>query len=128
MFTAPIKEKSVPVLSAAGDDSSLEAVELELALSLQDVAEQSFRDCVQKAADVIGGEILFELRIDFMPDYQKAAAVAFYRFGERHVFLVMLNRDGDRLSLASPQMARQMAVFGLAQSFSDVSRLYETNA
>jgi uncharacterized protein with PIN domain len=127
MLTAPIPEKGLPVFSADGDDTSLEAVELELALSIQDLSEHSFRDCVERAAEVIDGEILFELRVDFMPDYQKAAAIAFHRFGERHVFLALLNRDGDRLSLATQQMARDMAVFGVAQSFSDLSRLYESN-
>lgn len=124
MFTAPSNGQSGPVVGET-DDLSLEAVELEFALTLQDLAEHSFRDCVEQAAAEMGGEILFELRIEDDPDYQKAIAIGLQRSSERHAFIVLLTRDGNSMCLASPQTGK-LAVAGLAHSFSDVARFFGT--
>lgn len=125
MFTAPWNGDGSPAVSGESDDASLEAVELEFALTLQNLAEHSFRDCAENAAAEIGGEILFELRIEDDPNYQKAIAIGLQRSVERHVFIILLSRDGNTMRLASP-LEGQKAVSGLAHSFSDVARLYGT--
>ncbi len=126
MFTAPSNGQSGPAADAT-DDLPLEAVELEFALTLQDLAEHSFRDCVESAAAEIGGEILFELRIEDDPEYQKAIAIGLQRSSERHAFIVLLTRDGNAMRLASAETGK-LAMAGLASSFSDVARFFDNTA
>ena len=56
------------------DTNSLEAVELELALHNQNLVSLGFEDSFQTALKAIGGEMLFQMRLE-NEDCQRVAAV-----------------------------------------------------
>lgn len=95
---AALIELSAEELVAAEDSprkddetQSLEAVELELELHNQDLVSQGFEESIRVALRRIGGEILFQMRME-NEDCQRVAAV---RLGqERELALVIMPPDG----------------------------------
>ena len=74
------------------DTNSLEAVELELALHNQNLVSLGFEESIHTALKAIGGEMLFQMRLE-NEDCQRVAAV---RIGseERQFALVIMPPDG----------------------------------
>ena len=77
----------------SGDTNSLEAVELELALHNQNLVSLGFEESIRTALQAIGGEILFQMRLE-NEDCQRVAAVRIGSDGERQFALVIMPPDG----------------------------------
>ncbi|TWG90645.1 hypothetical protein L598_006700000020 [Mesorhizobium sp. J18] len=77
--------------------SSLELVELELALRHQDFIELGFEGSVRKALEHIGGTLLFHMRMNGMADCDWVAAVSLESPEERTLALVVQPTDGGPL-------------------------------
>jgi hypothetical protein len=93
---------------------SLEAVELELELHNQNLVSLGFEESIRVALERIGGEILFQMRIE-NEDCQRVAAV---RLGdERELALVIMPPNGGL-----------MRVEPVAQSTNPLARITESYA
>lgn len=110
------------VSPAAGPDLvplSLEGVELELAISLQNLAEHGFDGALTRALAPLGGTILFQFPAGEDLQFQRVAAVAIKDGAECRVLLVTLSRDGDTIKVGDSDGG--LAPFaGLAASFTGV--------
>ncbi|MEC9247131.1 hypothetical protein T8J41_19130 [Nitratireductor rhodophyticola] len=74
--------------------SSLELVELELALKHQDFVELGFEGAVRQALDQINGRLLFHMRLDGMNDCDWVAAVVLEEHDE-HAYALVVQRTGS---------------------------------
>lgn len=72
----------------------LEMIELEMALAVQDVLASGFGETVRIAAQVIGGEVLFDMPMIPGSQWQRIAAVSAGLDDQAQVLLVMLGADG----------------------------------
>jgi len=84
--------------AAAGE--SLEAVELELALHNQNLVSLGFEESIRTALTDIGGEMLFQMRIE-QEDCQRIAAVRIGR-GEEQQFALVIMPPGGGLMRVEP--------------------------
>jgi hypothetical protein len=91
----PVTEPVATEASAAeqAETNSLEAVELELALHNQNLVSLGFEESIRTALQAIGGEILFQMRLE-NEDCQRVAAVRIGNEGERQFALVIMPPDG----------------------------------
>ncbi|MCV0408175.1 MAG: hypothetical protein K5872_18290 [Rhizobiaceae bacterium] len=95
---------------------SLEAVELELALQLEDVVEDGFETALEGALRRVGGQLFFHLRVDTMPNCQRVAAASVGAGDERQLVLVILPDDGGPIRVeAATEEAGPLA--GFARSY-----------
>lgn len=78
--------------SIAAIPASLEEVELELAISIEDILAHGFADSVTRAAKAIGGVLLFDMPCSSGDECQRAAAIL---AGDGEVLLVALSADGQ---------------------------------
>lgn len=92
----PISEESTSA-DAAGQASSLEAVELELALNLRDVPDEAFDAAVQEALEAAGAVLLFQMRMAQDENTRWVAAVATGDGDETRISIVTLRNDGETL-------------------------------
>lgn len=81
---------------------TLEAVELELALQMQDVISRGFVDSVQDAVEAAGYQFLFQFPSGLGNGNQRVAAVSAGTGDERHILLVHLDEDGETLKVEAP--------------------------
>lgn len=81
---------------------SLEAVELELALQLQDIVSKGFEDSVQNAVEAAGYNFLFQFPAGHNDGHQRVAAISAGAGEERHILLVHLADDGETLRVEAP--------------------------
>ncbi|MBV2142597.1 hypothetical protein KUG47_03670 [Falsochrobactrum sp. TDYN1] len=79
---------------------SLEAVELEFALGAIDVLTEGFDAALAKAAERIGGEVLFNMPALDTKDAQRIGAIAIAGQPQDQVIFVTLRNDGTTLSVA----------------------------
>ncbi|WP_245410126.1 hypothetical protein [Falsochrobactrum shanghaiense] len=79
---------------------SLEAVELEFALGAIDVLTEGFDAALAKAAERIGGEVLFNMPALDTTDAQRIGAIAIAGQPQDQVIFVTLRKDGTTLSVA----------------------------
>lgn len=86
--------------TASDDATSLEAVELEFALGAQDVLTDGFECALTKAAEMVGGEMLFNMPALDTSHAQRIGAVAISGTPQDQVLFVTLLNDGTTLSLA----------------------------
>lgn len=101
------------------DEVSLEAVELELALQLQDVVANGFAETVQGAVETAGYRFLFQMPAVGCDDTQCIAAISAGEGDSRRILLVYL--DGDGLSVrVEPTGSNDNAYAEIAQSFAEV--------
>ncbi|UIJ71131.1 hypothetical protein [Aurantimonas sp. HBX-1] len=88
----------------AGQDrvvDTFEAVELELALDMQDLTESDFETCVRAAAAVVGGELLFDIPADgSVEDASRIAAVRIEGEDRDVIVFAVLNADGDNIRVS----------------------------
>jgi hypothetical protein len=98
------------------DTNSLEAVELELALQNQNLVSLGFEESIQTALKAIGGEMLFQMRLE-NEDCQRVAAVRIGSEDERQLALVIMPPDGGL-----------MRVEPVAQSSNPIAQITESYA
>jgi hypothetical protein len=98
------------------DTNSLEAVELELALQNQNLVSLGFEESIQTALKAIGGEMLFQMRLE-NDDCQRVAAVRIGSEDERQLALVIMPPDGGL-----------MRVEPVAQSSNPIAQITESYA
>ena len=81
-------------------DQSLEAVQLELALHSQNLISLGFEESIQTALKDIGGEMLFQMRLE-REDCQRIAAVRIGS-GEEQQFALVIMPPGGGLMRVEP--------------------------
>ncbi|MGV6903184.1 hypothetical protein ACT5RU_03280 [Brucella amazoniensis] len=82
------------------DAMTLEAVELEFALGAIDVLTEGFDAALAKAAERVGGEVLFNIPALDTSEAQRIGAIAISGQPQDQVIFVTLRNDGTTLSLA----------------------------
>ncbi|EEX86957.1 MULTISPECIES: hypothetical protein [Brucella] len=82
------------------DAMTLEAVELEFALGAIDVLTEGFDAALAKAAERVGGEVLFNMPALDTSEAQRIGAIAISGQPQDQVIFVTLRNDGTTLSLA----------------------------
>lgn len=82
---------------------SLEAVEVELALSLQDIIADGFEGALKKTAAIVGGEVLFNMPAPADHHAQRIGAIAVPNGEIDQVVFVMFERDGATLTVSTPE-------------------------
>lgn len=82
---------------------SLEVVEIELALGAQDIVADGFEGALQKAAELVNGEVIFNIRAPEDSDQQRIGAISVSDGTTDQTVLVMLGKDGTSLTVASDQ-------------------------
>ncbi|UXN63366.1 MULTISPECIES: hypothetical protein [Phyllobacterium] len=87
----------------AGKAVSLEVVEIELALGAQDIVADGFEGALQKAADLVNGEVIFNIRGPEDGDQQRIAAISVSDGMTNQVVFVLLGNDGTTLTVTSEQ-------------------------
>ncbi|WP_237143362.1 hypothetical protein [Phyllobacterium zundukense] len=87
----------------AGKAVSLEVVEVELALGAQDIVADGFDGALRKAADLVGGEVIFNIRAPEDSDQQRIAAVSVSDGSTDQTVFVMLGNDGTSLTVTTEQ-------------------------
>ncbi|MFD1197691.1 hypothetical protein ACFQ3K_05025 [Brucella gallinifaecis] len=84
------------------DVMTLEAVELEFALGAIDVFIEGFDTALAKAAERVGGEVLFNMPALDTTKAQRIGAIAIAGQPEDQVVFVTLGHDGTTLSVEPP--------------------------
>lgn len=103
-----------PVLDA------FESVEFELALDMQDPTELPFEACVAQAAQVVGGEILFDMPADgTIEDATRMAAVRIPNETRDRIIFVVLDEARSSLRVASSDEVGER-FHGFARAFVSV--------
>jgi len=87
----------------AGKAVSLEVVEIELALGAQDIVADGFEGALQKAAELVNGEVIFNIRAPEDSDQQRIAAISVSDGTTDQTVFVMLGNDGTSLTVTSEQ-------------------------
>lgn len=82
------------------DAMTLEAVELEFALGAIDVLIEGFDTALAKAAERVGGEVLFNMPALDTSEAQRIGAIAIAGHLQDQVVFVTLGNDGTTLSVA----------------------------
>ncbi|WOC15298.1 hypothetical protein [Pseudochrobactrum sp. MP213Fo] len=85
---------------ASDESASLEAVEVEFALGAQDVLTDGFDLSLAKAADIVGGEVLFNMPALDTTAAQRIGAILVPAAQQDQVVFVTLLNDGLTLSHA----------------------------
>ena len=81
---------------------TFEAVELELALDMQDLTQNDFEACVRAAAAVVGGELLFDIPSDgSVEDASRIAAIRIEGADRDSIVFAVLNADADAVRVSS---------------------------
>lgn len=88
--------------TTAEDAMTLEAVELEFALGAIDVLIEGFDSALAKAAERVGGEVLFNMPALDTSKAQRIGAIAIAGQPEDQVIFVTLRNDGTTLSVEPP--------------------------
>lgn len=80
---------------------TFEAVELELALDMQDLTQNDFEACVRAAAAVVGGELLFDIPADgSVEDASRIAAVRIEGADRDSIVFAVLNAEADNIRVS----------------------------
>ncbi|MDM7850407.1 hypothetical protein [Pseudochrobactrum kiredjianiae] len=86
------------MIAASEESASLEAVEVEFALGAQDVLTDGFDLSLAKAADIVGGEVLFNMPALDTTNAQRIGAILVPSGNQEQVVFVTLLNDGLTLS------------------------------
>lgn len=112
-------------LEAAISDA-LEAVELELALHNQNVVSLGFEESIRTALDGIGGELLFQMRME-NDDCQRIAAVRLGR-GEEQQFALVIMPPGGGLMRVEPVAQSNNPLAGITESYAGLVDVFRAAA
>lgn len=85
-------------ITASEESASLEAVEVEFALGAQDVLTDGFDLSLAKAAEIVGGEVLFNMPALDTSTAQRIGAILVPAVQQDQVVFVTLLNDGLTLS------------------------------
>lgn len=88
------------LIAASEENASLEAVEVEFALGAQDVLTDGFDLSLAKAAEIVGGEVLFNMPALDTTNAQRIGAILVPSAMQDQVVFVTLLNDGITLSHA----------------------------
>lgn len=88
------------LIAASEENASLEAVEVEFALGAQDVLTDGFDLSLAKAAEIVGGEVLFNMPALDTSNAQRIGAILVPSAVQDQVVFVTLLNDGITLSHA----------------------------
>lgn len=88
------------LIAASEENASLEAVEVEFALGAQDVLTDGFDLSLAKAAEIVGGEVLFNMPALDTTNAQRIGAILVPSVVQDQVVFVTLLNDGITLSHA----------------------------
>lgn len=105
----------------AGKAVSLEVVEIELALGAQDIVADGFEGALRKAADLVGGELIFNIRAPEDSAQQRVAAISVSDGATEQMVFVMLGNDGTSLTVSSDQ-GENALLSKLGQDFAAVMK------
>ncbi|MCF7643816.1 hypothetical protein KQ944_04825 [Bacillus subtilis] len=86
------------LIAASEESASLEAVEVEFALGAQDVLTDGFDLSLAKAAQIVGGEVLFNMPALDTTLAQRIGAILVPSGNQEQVVFVTLLNDGLTLS------------------------------
>lgn len=100
---------------------TLEAVELEFALGAIDVLIEGFDTALAKAAERVGGEVLFNMPALDTTTAQRIGAIAIEGQPQDQVVFVTLGNDGTTLSVAPPTGENALFV-SLGRNYAEVMR------
>ena len=113
---------------AAGEptNAGFFAVELELALDLEDPHTMAFEECVRSAAVVVGGELLFDMPADgSVEDASRIAAVRRIAGQGNAIVFAILNAEGNEIRVPDREEVGER-FYGFAKAFVGVlSRIRE---
>lgn len=106
LASVPTRAVPVPISLPKASLQSLENVELLMALEAQDVLTSGFEKSVQRAADLIGAEFLFNIPAPASLPFQRAALINLPN-SESELALVTLSADGTTMDaqIESPETA-----------------------
>ncbi|SDP70684.1 hypothetical protein SAMN05428967_3112 [Phyllobacterium sp. YR620] len=82
---------------------SLEVVEIELALGAQDIVADGFEGALKKAAELVNGEVVFNIRAPEDSDEQRIGAISISDGTTDQIVFIMLGKDGTTLSVTPEQ-------------------------
>ncbi|MCL7999381.1 hypothetical protein M8994_14115 [Brucella sp. 21LCYQ03] len=108
------------------DVMTLEAVELEFALGAIDVFIEGFDTALAKAAERVGGEVLFNMPALDTTQAQRIGAIAIAGQPHDQVVFVTLGHDGTTLSVAQPTGENALFV-SLGRNYADVMKSLTPN-
>lgn len=100
---------------------TLEAVELEFALGAIDVLIEGFDTALAKAAERVGGEVLFNMPALDTSTAQRIGAIAIAGQPQDQVVFVTLGNDGTTLSVAAPTGENALFV-SLGRNYAEVMK------
>lgn len=84
-----------------GKAVSLEVVEVELALGAQDIVAVGFEGALQKAVELVGGKLIFNIRAPENSEYQRIAAISISDGSVEQTVFVTLGNDGTSFSVTA---------------------------
>lgn len=84
----------------AGKAVSLEVVEIELALGAQDIVAEGFEGALQKAAELVGGKLIFNDRAPENAPYQRVAAISIPDGSLDLTVYILLGNDGMTMTVS----------------------------
>lgn len=100
---------------------TLEAVELEFALGAIDVLIEGFDAALAKAAERVGGEVLFNMPALDTSAAQRIGAIAIAGQPQDQVVFVTLGNDGTTLSVAPPTGENALFV-SLGRNYAEIMK------
>jgi hypothetical protein len=98
--------------------SSLEKIELELALQAQDTIHSGFENALRQALEKAGGVLLFHMRLEDGESSRWTAAVAVGQGEERQFLIVSIPSDGA--ARIQPLEESDDPIARIAPAFADV--------
>ncbi|MGH6760483.1 MAG: hypothetical protein ACRECW_02680 [Phyllobacterium sp.] len=121
----PHIEEKADTAASAPAPITLEAVEVELALNMQDILADGFEGALRKAADIVHGEILFNMPAPADHYAQRIGAIAVPNGSVDQVVFVTLARDGTTLAVSSED-ERNASFKSLGQNLAAIMRGLKT--
>lgn len=105
---------------------SLEAVELELELQNQNLVSLGFEESIRVALERIGGEMLFQMRLE-NEDCQRVAAVRLGD-GEQREFALIIMPPGGGLMRVEPVPGSTNPLARIAESYAGLMDMFKAAA
>lgn len=124
MNRTPYQSSDLPLSSSTevSQEVSLEAVELEFALGAIDVLTEGFDTALAKAAERVGGEVLFNMPALDTENAQRIGAIAVAGQPQDQVIFVTLGKDGTTLSVA-PLTGDNLLFESLGRNYAAVMKI-----
>lgn len=122
MNRTPYQSSNLSSSANGSQEISLEAVELEFALGAIDVLTEGFDTALAKAAERVGGEVLFNMPALDTENAQRIGAIAVAGQPQDQVIFVTLGKDGTTLSVA-PLTGDNLLFESLGRNYAAVMKI-----